>query len=273
MARKIFAGTLMGLSLILLSLGIAGIMLAWIYNEPLTLQATAKLTEIDGEMAQARIALQNAKTEIERTLRIVEDAEKALATLKDELSQAKEMFGVVQGTLDEKLTPGLQSTRAKIGQVKSTLQDLRDTLERLNSIPLIQLNLPGDELLASWIEIANSMDAQIAQVEDLTQKASTFMSDMSYLSGADLSETKQNLKDFLAVINEYDQKVAGWQAQVAGLIASLPGWVDSASVILTVILFWFGFSQISLFLHALEWWQGGDPLAMLRKPAQEDIQI
>jgi hypothetical protein len=274
MARKIIIGILMALSSILLILSVAGIVLAWVYNEPLTRAATIRLQAIDTELAQAQTALQKAQTELERTLRIVETAEKTLASLKDQLSLAKQLFGTVNGTLDEKLIPALKTSRDKVNSVKSALQDLRDKLAQLNSIPFVHLNLPGDKMLADLIATTDSINGEIARVEDLTQKASTFMSDMSYLSGGDLSETKQSLQNFLVVVKEYDQKLTGWRAQVAGLLKAIPGWIDSASIILTVFLLWFGFSQAGLFLHALTAWRGGDPLAVLRKPvAEEDVQI
>jgi hypothetical protein len=49
------------------------------------------------------------------------------------------------------------------------------------------------------------------------------------------------------------------------LIDSLPGWIDRASIILTVFLFWFGLSQFGLLLHGLNAWKGGHPLAVLRR--------
>ena len=83
--------------------------------------------------------------------------------------------------------------------------------------------------------------------------------------GGDLSETRQRLEDFLDVVEEYEQKVNGWHAQVAMLESkSLPGWIDRASIILTVFLLWFGFSQFGLLLHGLSLWRGIDPLTVLR---------
>jgi hypothetical protein len=270
MVRKIIAGTLIALSSILLVLSLAGIAALWIYKGPLTEQATTRLKEIDSELTQAQTALQSAQVELERTLRIVESAEKTLAELKDELAQAKSLFGEVNGTLDEQLIPALKASRVKVEQVKSALMDLRASLEKINSIPFIEFNLPGDEMLANLIGIANSTDAEIARVEDLVQKASTFVDDASYLMGGDFTETKQSLQNFLIVVKEYDQKITGWRAQVAALLGSLPGWIDSASVILTVFLLWFGFSQVGLFLHGLTAWRGGDPLAALKNICAKD---
>jgi hypothetical protein len=83
--------------------------------------------------------------------------------------------------------------------------------------------------------------------------------------GGDFTETKKNLQGFLTVVKEYDQKIFGWRVQVKSLLGSLPGWINSASIILTIFLLWFGFSQIGLFLHGLTIWHGGDPFAALRE--------
>ena len=71
-------------------------------------------------------------------------------------------------------------------------------------------------------------------------------------------------------MKEYDQKVSGWRAQITMLLSSLPGWIDSASIILAVFLFWFGFSQMGLILHGLTAWHGIDPLAALRNIRSKD---
>ena len=270
MARKIITVTLIVISSIMLGLSIAGIATVWIYKEPLKNLTATRLKEIDVELAQAQTTLQNAKVELERTLRIVDSAEKTLAALKDELVQAKTLFGEVNGTLDGQLLPALKSSRGKIDQVKSALVDLRASLEKINSIPFIQFNLPGDEMLANLIGVADSTDAEIARVEDLVQKASTFVGDASYLMEGDFTETKQNLQSFLAVVTEYDQKVTGWRTQIETLLVSLPGRINSASIFLTIFLLWFGFSQISLLLHGLTTWRGGDPLAVLRNIRSKD---
>lgn len=265
MARKIFSGVLIALSSILFILSLVGLVMLWVYKAPLTDRAMSQLREVDTELSQAQTALQNAKMEIERTQRIVESAEKSFSALKDELAQAKNMFGQVNGTLDQQIVPALKASKDKIDQVKSALVDLRASIDKLNTIPFLNFNLPGDQMLANLISLADSTDAQITKVENLVQKASTFVNDASYLMGGDFSETKQNLQNFLDVVTEYDRKITGWRSQVGMLIGSLPGWINTASVILTIFLLWFAFSQASLFLHGLTLWRGGDPLEVARE--------
>lgn len=263
MARKIFAGTLLGLSSILLGLSLAGIIMVWTYKQPLIQASIARLQSADSELAQVQTALQNARMELDRTLRIVESTEATMTGLKSQLTQAKALFGVVNGTLDKQLIPGLKASRDRVNQAKSSLQALRTSLEQLNSLSFFGLTLPGDALLGDLIASTTSLDTEIARVEELVQKASTFASDSAYLLGADFTETKQNLQNFLKVVNEYDQKIGGWRAQLAGLINALPGWVNAVSIGLTIFLVWFCFSQFGNFLHGVNIWRGGNPLDVL----------
>ena len=265
MGRKIFAGTLIGLSSIFLVLSIVGICMAWIYNEPLTRESTGRLKEIDSQLTQIQSDLQNAKREVERALRIIESAEKALKSLTQQTTDAKQLLEEVNSTLDKNLIPGLETTREKIDGVRSTLEDLRSALEKVNTLPFVDLNLPGDELLANIITGVDSLDAEIGNVQDLAKRASTFISDTSYLLGGDFNETRQHLQELLKVLDDYDLKVTDWRAQIHSLIESLPGWIDRASILLTIFLLWFGFSQFSLLLHGLSIRRGNDPLAVLRK--------
>jgi hypothetical protein len=265
MNRKILSWALIVMGTLFLILSIVGIGAIWIYRVPLTNQALGRLGQVDTELTQAQSALDNGKSELERTLRIVEAAEKSLAALKDQMVQAKQLTDQVNGTLSSKLIPGLQSTRDKIDQLRSTLQKLRDSLKSLNSVPFLNLNLPGDDFLAGIISDVDSLDNEIASVQQLTQKASTFVGDASYLMGGDLSDTKLSIQKLLDTVTEYDKKVAGWHAEVRSLISSTPRWINQAAVGLTLFLIWFGISQFGLVLHGLALRQGDDPFMVLRR--------
>jgi len=272
MVRKIIAGTLIAISSILLGLSIAGIALVWMFQEPLTQFSATRLGAIDSELGQAQTALQGAEGELERTLRAVESAEKSLETLKVDFVQAKALFGSVNGTLDKQLLPGLKASREKIDQAKSSLLELQGTLAKIKALPLADLNLPSDKLLGDLIASAGLLDAQITQVENMVKKASTFLEDASYLMEGDFTETKDNLQDFLTVVQEYDQKFSGWREQLTMLTESLPGWIKTAALSLTIFLLWFGLSQLSLIWNGLSLWRGGNPRVRLRPQVVDEAQ-
>ena len=261
MIRKIIAGVLIAISSVLLGLSIAGIMLIQTYKQPLTQFSTTRLQTVDTELGLAQTVLQDAALELERTLRTVEAAEVSLETLKADFTQAKTFFGTVNGTLDKQLLPGLKASRAKIDQAKSSLLELQTALAKVNALPFAKLNLPSDKLLNDLIVSAGSMDTLISQVESVTKKASGFLEDASYLMEGDLSETKDNLQNFLTVVQQYDQKFSDWREQLAMLTASLPGWIQTTALGLTIFLFWFGFCQVSVILHGLSLWRVSKPRA------------
>jgi len=128
----------------------------------------------------------------------------------------------------------------------------------------VNLELPDDEILNFFVEITDSLEAEITQVEDVADQASVFLSDTSYLLGGDLLETKENIKELQKVITEYEEKIGIWREELAMLKAETPDWIDRASIILTIFLLWFGFSQFGLLLHGLTLWQGEDPVEVLR---------
>lgn len=275
MTRKILIGALIVLSSTFLILSILGIALAWVYNEPVTREASSRLQEVDSQLTQIQSDLRNAKAEVERALRIIQSAEDALASLTQKTTDAKTLLEDVNATLDDKLIPGLEATRTNITEVRNTLEDLRATLKQINELPFVNLSIPGDELLLSIIDQVDVLDGEIVNVQDLAQRASTFISDTSYLLGGDFNETKQKLEDLVLVLAEYDQKVTDWRGQIADILESAPRWIDNASLSLTLGLLWFGFSQFGLILHGLGMRRGIDPLDVLRTKSEssEDMSI
>ncbi len=265
MKRKVLSGLLIGISSLVLLASLVGMILAWVYNEPLTLEAVSRLEEADTQLSQIQTDLRSAKSEVERALRMINSAEEALAELTQQTTSAKDALEQVNATLDDQLIPGLATTRTRITEVRGILEDLRGALDGLNSLPFVQFNIPGDDLLSNIIAEVDSLDGEIVNMQDLAKRASTFINDTSYLLGGDFQETKQNLEALLIVLDGYDSKLTDWLAQVQMLQTSVPGWIDNASISLTVALFWSAFSQLGLLLHGLSLWHGENPLAVLAK--------
>lgn len=264
MANKFFSGVLIFLGTIFLLLSLVGIIAVWVYNEPLTREATSRLTDINTELSQAQVGLQSSQQELERALRIVDAAEKALEKLAGQSTGATGLLDNIQGTLDDRLLPELKTARERLVAASNTLKTLRNTIEGLGSFLPIDLTGP-DQILVDLIDSANSLDSDIGEIEIVAQQVSTFLSDSSFLLGGDLTETRKSLEDFLAVTQEYEKRVTDWRKQVEDLIEKTPKWIDQASVILTVFLLWFGISQFGLILHGLSIRRGNDPFDVLRR--------
>ena len=264
MIRRIFTGILLALSSILLAVSAIGIAALWIYNEPLTSEATNVLAEIDLEFAQAQATLQSSQKELERALRIVDATEKALEKLAEQSGDAENIFDSIQGTLDDKLIPELKTTRERIDAARAALENLQSALDGITGyVPFVDLKAP-DKILTDLIDSADSLDSEIANAEELARQASTFVGDTSYLLGGDLTETRNSLQDFLTATQEYEEKATGWRRQITQLKERAPVWIDQASIALTIFLAWFALSQFGLILHGIGIQYGDNPLWVLR---------
>jgi len=265
MGRKIVAWTLIILSSIFLLASVAGIGAAWIYNEPLTRDATSRLKEIDGQLAQVQSTLESSRLELERALRIVDSTEKVLEKLAEKSTSAENIMEGIQSTLDDKLLPELKTTRERINSAREALGNLQSMIEGVaNFLPGVDLGAPK-KIVTDLIDSANSIDVEISHAEEIAKQASTFVGDTSYLLGGDLTQTRESLQNFIAAIKDYQIRVAGWRAQVADLIKNIPVWIDRASISISLFLLWFGLSQFGLLLHGLSIRRGDDPLDVLRR--------
>jgi chromosome segregation ATPase len=264
-ARKILSGSLIALSATFLVLSVIGIGAIWFYKGALTREATNRLTEIDTQLAQAQATLQSSEKELQRALRIVDAAQTALEKMAQQTGSAESLFDSIQSTIDDQLLPDLKTTRQRIDTARTTLESLQSMLKSVSSfIPGLDLNAPA-KTLSDLIASTHSLDTEIENVEALATRASTFVSDTSFLLGGDLTQTRTSLQNFVSYIQEYKKKVAGWRDQDKGLLEKVPHWIDQASIILTIFLLWFGLSQFGLFLHGLSIQRGADPFYVLRK--------
>jgi hypothetical protein len=269
MARKILAWILIVLSGVFLFASLAGIVLIWVYNTPLTNEVTLQLKDIDSQLVQAQTTLTSSETELERALRIVDATQSAMDELMQQTNSTDNFLETIQSTLDDKLLPELKTTRDRIDAARGTLQQLQSVLTGVSGfIPGVDLSLP-DRLLADLIRSANSLGAEISSVEALAEQASLFVSDTSFLLGGDLTSTRESLQSFLTAIQDYQIKVTGWREQVGDLLEGTPRWIDQASIGLTIFLLWFAISQFGLLLHGLHIRRGGDPLLVLKRPKIE----
>lgn len=265
MTRKVISWILIVLGGLFLVLSIAGIIAVWFYNEPLTREVDSQLSDIDRQLAVVQATLESSEKELARALRIVDATQTTLEKLTQQTNSAEGLFEVIQSTLDDRLLPELKITRDRIDSARVSLESLQSVLEGVsNFIPVVDLGVPT-RALGDLIASAQSLDTEIANVEALAKQASLFVSDTSYLLGGDLTETRENLQSFLTSIQDYQKKVIRWREQVAGLVEKAPGWIDQASIALTIFLIWFGFSQFGLLLHGVNLLQGVDPLVGFRR--------
>ena len=264
MVRRIFADILVLLSAIFLVVSLVGIGAIWYYNERLTREVTGRLTEIDAELALADATLKSSEEELERALRIVDATEETLQQLAQQTGTAENILETIQSTLDDRLLPELETTRGRLVEARTSLQTLQSVVAGIKTlVPGVDLIVPGS-LIGDLIDSAESIDAEIANMQALATQASTFVGDTSFILGGDLTETRESLESFLASIQDYEVKVVRWREQVDRALERAPRWIDQASVILTFFLLWFAFSQWALLVNGIVMHRGERAFVVVR---------
>ena len=264
MARKILSGILIVFGATLTMLSVVAIATIWVYNEPLTVEATSRLNDVNTELTQAQVGLQSSEQELQRALRILDASEAALEKLSNQSDSAGNILENIQGTLDDQLIPELKTTRERLVSARTTLETLRNTISGFGSFLSLDLEAPN-KVLNDLIDSTKSLDTEISNIQGIAQQASTFVGDSSFLLDGDLSETRASLESFLDTIHQYEDKVSEWRRQVVDLIDKTPHWINQASIILTIFLLWFAVSQVGLLLHGVNMRRGYDPFVSVRR--------
>ena len=73
-----------------------------------------------------------------------------------------------------------------------------------------------------------------------------------------------SINALLTTLDEYELKIEAAQEQLSYLETNLPTWIDMASVILTILLFWLGLSQVGIFIIGWSFFKKQDLLANFR---------
>ncbi len=265
MARKILAWILILLGGLFLVLSVAGIFAVWIYNEPLTQRVTAQLSDIDGQLAQAKSTLKNSELELARALRILDGAQTTLEKLTRQTSSAANLFDNIQNTLDGQLLPELKTTRNRIQSARNTLVSLQSVLSGVaNFIPGVDLSAPGK--VVSGSDRLHQIPGHGNRKRGVGGAAGFDIRKRYLLSAGRRSAGTWSLQSFLTSIHEYQKKVADWQQQTSYLKQNAPKWIDQASIALTIFLLWFAISQFGLLLHGLNMLEGPIRFWHLREP-------
>ncbi len=262
--KRIIALVLVILSVIFFIASLAGIALTWVYSQQFSDSTMNRLDAIETDLRTAQTDLHNAKTELDSAQKQIDSLQTALQTLGVEGSDDIQAIGDLVGKLEDNLVPFISAVAERVESFRQTLASIKETIEKLNQLPLVNIEIPGIEQLeqasASLDNVYNQiLEAQgkVSEISQLTQDTVT-----SLTSGfAGLEQSTQTLS---ATLGAYDAKFSAYLAEVVYLKANLSRWIDTAAILLTVLLVWLAFSQVALFLLAWSFYRGEDLLKRWR---------
>jgi uncharacterized phage infection (PIP) family protein YhgE len=167
----------------------------------------------------------------------------------------------------------LNSVSGAIGTLRESLLTIKDTLERINELPLINIEIPGIEEIEQGAEQLGNLQNQIEEgggkIEQLSQTTQDTVDSLS----TGFARLEISISSLLETLDEYAEKIETTQDQLLYLEENLPKWINYASIILTIVLVWLGISQVGLFILGWSYYKGQDltspPVKELDSPAEE----
>jgi multidrug resistance efflux pump len=263
-SKPILGLVLVILSVIFFLVSLGGLIGVWVFNQSLTerIQTSIETTSADLEGAAAAIEL--SKAELISAQAQIDLLQAILETLGLNAAEDLNRLADIVGTVEDTLMPVIDNVASGISTLSEALLNIIDTIERLNELPLVNIQIPGMEIVEEGANQLENLQTQIEEgggkIEQLSQTTQDTVDSLT----TGFRELESSISALVETLDEYEVKIQDAQAQLNYLGTNLPTWIDVASVILTVLLIWLGFSQLGLFILGWSFYKNEDLLARWR---------
>jgi DNA repair exonuclease SbcCD ATPase subunit len=247
--QRILLYAAMVISVIFLLLGLAGIIAVWAINTPATETVLAILEPIDLALQRMELASQRAGGALSETSAALDDANQRVQDMGETVAETSLIREAVSRTVDEDVQASVNETRENIRALYDTLGAVEEAIQAINAIPFVGLELPGGEEIAAVRTGMEEIATGVAELSDEMQQRR--------------EERAENLVERLSrPINRLNTRVEELQTNIADTEARLglaieridniqnqvPLWIDIISIVDTLLLAWFMFSQGAVFV-------------------------
>jgi TolA-binding protein len=262
--KRAFSLIVIILSCAFFLISLAGLAAIWVANKPLTDNALAELDAAQNELTAANTALQSSRAELESLQGQIDIFQEILTNLGTDAIQNTRLISEVVDRVESTISPLLERLSNGVGRIRETFDSIKETVANLNDLPLIQIEVPGEEVLNSVSEGLANLQSQITDTKTKVESVSQITQDTVDTLTSGFKTWEEYTARNLALIDQYEAKVAAYQAKLAHLEANLPLWIDLASIVLTFLLVWLAISQVGLFILAWQFYKSRDLLRRWR---------
>ena len=134
--------------------------------------------------------------------------------------------------------------------LRDALTSLKETVDRLNQLPLVNLEIPGVEQLEEAAASLGTLQETIEGGGEKVTQASTITQETVTALTTGFAELETSAQNLSAALAGYDAKISAYLVEIDALQASLPRTASLVAASLTILLVWLGVSQVGLFILA-----------------------
>ena len=266
--KPILGMVLLVLSVIFFLVSLGGLVGIWVYNQPLTERAMTLIQTTSQDLEGAAAAIELSRAELISAQAQLDLLQAIMETLGINAEEDLNRLADIVGRVEDTLSPVLDNVSGAIGTLRDSLLSIKDTLERINELPLVNIEIPGIDSIEQGAGQLQGLQNQIEEgggkIEQLSQTTQDTVD--SLVTGFARLET--SIVSLMDTLDEYAEKIEATQDQLGYLEKNLPRWIDYTAALLTVILVWLGISQVGLFVLGWSYYTGQD----LVSPANKEIE-
>jgi uncharacterized phage infection (PIP) family protein YhgE len=256
--KPIIGLTLLVLSVIFFLVSLGGLIGIWVYNQPLTERAMTLIETTSQDLEGAAAAIELSKAELISARAQLDLLQAILETLGINAEEDLNRLADIVGRVEDTLSPVLDSVAGGINTLRESLLTIKETLERINELPLVNIEVPGIDSIEQGAEQLGNLQSQIEEgggkIEQLSQTTQDTVDSLS----TGFAKLETSITSLLETLDEYAEKIEATQAELTYLEDNLPKWIDYTAALLIVILVWLGISQVGLFILGWSYYKGQD---------------
>ena len=241
--RKIAAILVMILAVVGVLICVAGLVGAWAVNKPMTDAVTGVLGAANDYLGLANQATQTASAAIFDVTQQLDDLGQAATSLSED--QKAQIDARV-----EEITQPIARVSTLAATASQGLTSLDSTLNSLGRIPGLRIPQPQADLA----DIGARLDAVSAKLDALHTTVNSATLDGQRVLGATTALSAE-LQGIESELSQWSSGIGQRQAAIQSVGSRAPGLIDLVSVFATLFAVLFGAGQVSLFIHALQWFR------------------
>jgi hypothetical protein len=246
--KRILAGAVIVLCILGILVAALGVVAVWRINTPVTESLTKLLTSVDAILQIVETGLVSFNVILGDGIDLVQSVENTIVETGETVKETNLLLVLIDATIGDELIPLLEKASTTLNSVVESVVAVNDTLEAINSVPFISIPTLTADLEAAEVrivEIQNDVDETQQEVQAAKEEAvDSVVSPVS----TRLKQVDSDLQFVGEQSTQFESQVTASREGIGDVIEKLPGWIDLASVTMTLVMAWLIFAQGSLLL-------------------------
>ena len=190
---------------------------------------------------------------------IVDTLESTLITFGVSVHDARPLVNEIRSIIGNEIPDALGATKTSLESAQASAEIVDTILRTITSIPFfpgepydpeVPLNIALGQVALTLGQLPDSLAETDSSLADLDENLEFTEESLSMLS-TDIAQLREQLDEAELVIVSYQRILRDLTNRTENLIESVPVWINTGALILTLIFVWVFFTQIGLATQGL----------------------